>query len=150
MNIKNSVIPKASAASLEFCRMSPMDSHMAGPINSKLSEHVVGYLEIVLGRKKLYLLTLTLGQFSWAALYCLPQTFALVLCHSLWGYVTILVTLLLDYYCVLKCNVWLPGWRQRFFSIALAPSFRLTIPVLIIVFQYAAQRCFSASPQYLI
>ena len=31
-----------------------MDSHMAGPINSKLSEHVVGYLEIVLSQKKIF------------------------------------------------------------------------------------------------
>ena len=27
---------------------------MAGPINSKLSEHVVGYLEIVLSQKKIF------------------------------------------------------------------------------------------------
>ena len=36
---------------IESCRMLPMDSHMAGPINSKLSEYAVGCLEIVLAKE---------------------------------------------------------------------------------------------------
>ena len=32
-----------------------MDSHMAEPIKSKLSEYVVGCLEIVLGQEKNYI-----------------------------------------------------------------------------------------------
>ena len=55
---------------------------MAEPIKSKLSEYVVGCLEIVLGQeKKLYLFTLTLDTFGGQPCIVCRLTCAM-LCHS--------------------------------------------------------------------
>ena len=52
------------------------------------------YYGLSSAKKKLYLLTLTLVQFWWGTLYCLSPP-CCVTC--LWGYVTILLTLLLNW-----------------------------------------------------